>query len=75
MMPNLHFKHWPKISKTLKLPETSLYENLKVSAARYPDQSAMYYYGNSISYKELDEEVNALAGFLQQKLGDRKSVV
>ncbi|WP_041965208.1 long-chain fatty acid--CoA ligase [Mesobacillus selenatarsenatis] len=71
-MPNLHFKHWPKISKSLKLPETSLYENLKVSAARYPDQSAIYYYGNSISYKELDEEVNALAGFLQQKLGVTK---
>lgn len=69
MMPNLHFEHWPKISKSLKLPETSLYENLKVSAARYPDQSAIYYYGHTISYKELDEEVNDLAGFLQQKLG------
>jgi fatty-acyl-CoA synthase len=72
MMPDLHFKHWPKISKSLKLPETSLYENLKVSVARYPDQSAIYYYGNTISYKELDEEVNALAGFLQQKLGVTK---
>jgi fatty-acyl-CoA synthase len=72
MMPDLHFEHWPKISKSLKLPETSLYENLKVSAARYPDQSAIYYYGNTISYKELDEEVNALAGFLQQKLGVTK---
>lgn len=71
-MPNLHFEHWPKISKSLKLPETSLYQNLKVSAARYPDQSAIYYYGNTISYKELDEEVNALAGFLQQKLGVAK---
>jgi fatty-acyl-CoA synthase len=72
MMPNLHFEHWPKISKSLKLPETSLYQNLKVSAARYPDHSAIYYYGNTISYKELDEEVNALAGFLQQKLGVAK---
>ncbi|WP_226642554.1 long-chain fatty acid--CoA ligase [Mesobacillus subterraneus] len=71
-MPNLHLEHWPKISKSLKLPETSLYENLKVSADRYPDQSAIYYYGNTISYKELDEEVNALAGFLQQKLGVAK---
>lgn len=68
-MPNLHFNHWPKISKSLKLPETSLYQNLKVSADRYPGQSAIYFYGNTISYKELDEQVNALAGFLQQKLG------
>lgn len=72
MMPNLHFDHWPKISKSLKIPETSLYENLKVSAARYPDQSAISYYGNEISYRELDREVNALAGFLQQKLGVAK---
>ncbi|MBS8264110.1 long-chain fatty acid--CoA ligase [Mesobacillus boroniphilus] len=71
-MPNLHFEHWPKISKSLKLPETSLYENLQVSAARYPDQDAIYYYGNAISYKELDREVNALAGFLHQKLGVAK---
>lgn len=71
-MPNLHFDHWPKISKSLTLPETSLYENLKVSAERYPDQSAIYYYGNAISYSELNEEVNSLAGFLQQKLGVAK---
>ncbi|CAM3791553.1 long-chain fatty acid--CoA ligase [Mesobacillus thioparans] len=71
-MPNLHFDHWPKISKSLTLPETSLYENLKVSAERYPDQSAISYYGNDISYKELDQEVNSLAGFLQQKLGVAK---
>lgn len=71
-MPNLHFDHWPKISKSLTLPETSLYENLKVSAERYPDQSAIYYYGNAISYRELNEEVNSLAGFLQEKLGVAK---
>jgi fatty-acyl-CoA synthase len=71
-MPNIHFDHWPKISKSLTLPETSLYENLKVSAERYPDQSAIYYYGNAISYSELNEEVNSLAGFLQQKLGVAK---
>lgn len=71
-MPNLHYDYWPKISKSLALPETTLYENLKVSAKRYPDQNAVYYYGKNISYRQLDEEVNALAGFLQQKLGVSK---
>ncbi|WP_079509027.1 long-chain fatty acid--CoA ligase [Mesobacillus jeotgali] len=71
-MPNLHYDHWPKISKSLTLPETSLYENLKVSAERYPDQNAIYYYGKALSYRELDEDVNMLAGFLQQKLGVAK---
>jgi fatty-acyl-CoA synthase len=64
----LHYEHWPKISKSLKVPSTSLYENLKVSASRYPDQDAIYYYGNKLSYEQLDKEVNALAGYLQHKL-------
>ncbi|MCM2533057.1 long-chain fatty acid--CoA ligase [Neobacillus pocheonensis] len=68
-MLTLHYPYWPKISKSLKVPSTSLYDNLKVSANRYPDQDAIYFYGNKISYKQLDAEVNALAGYLQQKLG------
>jgi fatty-acyl-CoA synthase len=65
----LHYEHWPKISKSLKIPSTSLYDNLKVSANRYPDQHAIYYYGNKLSYQQLDQEVNVLAGYLQHKLG------
>lgn len=68
-MLTLHYPYWPKISKSLKVPATSLYDNLKVSAERYPDQTAIIYYGNKISYQQLDHEVTALAGFLQQKLG------
>ena len=67
-MLTLHYEHWPKISKSLKVPSTSLYDNLKVSASRYPDQDAMYYYGKKLSYQDLDREVNALAGYLQHKL-------
>ncbi|MGG5254295.1 long-chain fatty acid--CoA ligase [Neobacillus sp. SM06] len=67
-MQTLHFPYWPNISKSLKVPETSLYDNLKVSAARYPNHTAIIYYGNTISYKQLDEEVIELAGFMQQKL-------
>lgn len=71
-MPNLHYDYWPKLSRSLALPETTLYENLNVSAKRYPDQNAVFYYGKNITYRQLDEEVNALAGFLQQKLGVSK---
>ena len=66
-MQTLHFPYWPNISKSLKVPETSLYDNLKVSAMRYPDHTAIIYYGNKISFKQLDEEVIALAGYMQQK--------
>jgi fatty-acyl-CoA synthase len=65
----LHFEHWPKISKSLRVPTTSLYDNLKVSASRYSNQTAIYYYGKKLSYEQLDQEVNSLAGYLQQKLG------
>ncbi|MGG3470639.1 long-chain fatty acid--CoA ligase [Neobacillus pocheonensis] len=68
-MLTLHHKFWPKISKSLKVPATSLYDNLKVSASRYPDQDAIYYYGNTLTYEQMDAEVNALAGYLQHKLG------
>src|SRR4051812_39915404 len=69
LMVTLHYPFWPKISKSLKVPSTSLYDNLKVSANRYPDQDACFYYGNRITYKQLDAEVNALAGYLEHKLG------
>ncbi|MEH7417568.1 long-chain fatty acid--CoA ligase [Neobacillus drentensis] len=68
-MLTLHYPFWPKISKSLKVPSTSLYDNLKVSAARYPNLDAIFYYGNKITYEQLDREVNALAGYLEHKLG------
>jgi fatty-acyl-CoA synthase len=71
-MQTLHYEFWPKIPKSLKVPATSLYDNLKVSSARYPDQDAIFYYGNKLTYKQLDDEVNALAGYLEHKLGVKK---
>jgi fatty-acyl-CoA synthase len=74
-MFTLHHEFWPKTTKSLTVPQTSLYDNLKVTANRYPEHAAIYYYGKEISYRQLDDEVNALAGYLQQKLdvskGDR----
>jgi len=71
-MLTLHHEHWPNLTKSLSVPETSLYENLQVSAKRYPENLAIQYYGNSLTYRELDEQVTALAGYLQQKLGVNK---
>lgn len=71
-MLTLHFQHWPNIPKSLNVPATSLYDNLRVSASRYPDQDAIFYYGNKLTYQQLDEEVNALAGYLEHKLDVKK---
>lgn len=70
-----HHPHWPPgLPKTLAVPQTSLYFNLRVSAARYPGKAAIHYYGADLSYARLDAEVCALAGHLARcgvKKGDR----
>ena len=70
-----HYKVWPKeLPKTMTLPNTSVFTNLEVSARRYPDHPAIIYYDSRIKYRELLDEVEALAGWLQHngvKKGDR----
>ena len=62
--------HWPPgLPRHLELPRTSLYENLAISAKRYPQRAATIYYGRELSYADLDAQVRALAGFLQQRCG------
>ncbi|WP_082234460.1 long-chain fatty acid--CoA ligase [Halobacillus massiliensis] len=67
-MQTKHFEFWPKLTKSITVPETSIYDNLKVSAARYPDHEAIYYYGNTVTYKDLLQEVDYIAGYMQQCL-------
>ena len=68
-----HFAHWPPDQpKTLELPRETVYANLVASAARHPERAAIDYYGRRISYRELKRQVDALAGFLQQRCGVRR---
>jgi fatty-acyl-CoA synthase len=68
-----HYAHWPPgVPKSLPVPRTSLYYNLEVSARRYPDKRALYYYGTTITYFELQRSAEALAGFLQHACGVRR---
>jgi fatty-acyl-CoA synthase len=65
-----HYPHWPPgVPKTLSVPRTSVYYNLEVSARRYPDNAALYYYGTTVSYAELQRSAEALAGYLQRACG------
>jgi len=64
-MTDRHFAFWPRrVPHSLTLPETNVYYNLEVSATRYPEKTAMVYYGSEISYRRLVEEVNRFAGYL-----------
>jgi fatty-acyl-CoA synthase len=65
-----HFAHWPPGQpKTLELPRTTVYANLASSAAKHPERAVLDYYGRRMSYREIKREVDALAGFLQQRRG------
>ncbi len=68
-----HYPHWPpRVPRTLTVPRTSLYYNLEVSARRYPDKCALYFYGTELSYGELLRSAEALAGYLQRACGVRR---
>lgn len=68
-----HFAVWPKgVPRSLTLPQTSLYENLELSARRFPDKPALLYYGSPLSYAALRRHVDDLAGWLEQACGVRR---
>ena len=70
-----HFAIWPKrLPRSLVVPETSLWFNLEVSAARHPHRAAYRFFGRALAFGTLREQAEALAGWLQSKgvrAGDR----
>ncbi|PWT76045.1 MAG: long-chain fatty acid--CoA ligase [Proteobacteria bacterium] len=68
-----HYRFWPKgLPKTLTYPKTSLYYNLSVSAARYPDKPLLIYYDSPVTFAAVKRDVDALAGFLQRRCGVKR---
>ncbi len=74
-MTDLHFQHWPPgVPRHIDVPAQSLVQNLFDTAARVPDKPALIYYGTTIAYAALLDEVDRIAGWLQAngvKRGDR----
>lgn len=68
-------RYWPPHKpKELVIPSTGLLHNLRVSAERYPLKTALWFYGRSLTYRELREQAGRLAGHLAAqgvKKGDR----
>ncbi|MBI5259918.1 MAG: long-chain fatty acid--CoA ligase [Burkholderiales bacterium] len=67
---------WPPgLPRHLTLPQTHLFHNIEVSAARYPHKPAIVYYDSPLSYAQLKADAERLAGHLQHvcgvKRGDR----
>ena len=61
-----HFAFWPKgLPKAVTQPRNSLYYNLQSSAHRYPDRAAIVFYDTVVTYAELRDQADAIAGYLQ----------
>ena len=73
-----HLAIWPKrLPYALSVPETSLWFNAEVAAARFPDKAAYVFFGKSLSYRQFREQSEAIAGWLQHEgvqAGDRVAV-
>ena len=62
--------HWPPgLPRHLTLPETNLWFNVEVSAARYPDKPFIVFYDTPLSYAQFKRECERIAGFLQHDCG------
>ena len=72
-MNTTHHAHWPSgLPHNLSTPQTSVYENLAISAKRYPDKVAIIFYDSTLTYAQLHAEVLAMAGYLQQRCGVKR---
>jgi len=77
-MEKIWLKMWPKgFPQQLEFIEKPLHEFLKDTAKQYPKKTAINYYGNQISFQQLDELSDRLAAALCDmgiSKGDRVSL-
>ena len=61
-----HHKFWPaRLPHAITPPATSLWQNLAVSAMRYPDKAAIVFFGRVMSWAQLKHDAERLAAQLQ----------
>lgn len=74
-----HHAFWPqRLPHSIHVPATSVCDNLAVSARRYPDKTALVFFGRCVSYRELAADVERLAAYLHGlgvRAGDRVIVL
>lgn len=71
-MTPAHFAHWPPgLPRHLTVPETNLFYNAEVAAARYPDKPFIVFYDSAITFAEFRRQAELIAGYLQHDCGVR----
>jgi fatty-acyl-CoA synthase len=70
-----HHAIWPRrLPRSLAVPQTSLWFNLEVSARRFPHKPAYVFFGQTLTFSQLQAQAEAVAGWLQRQgvlRGDR----
>ncbi len=67
-----HHRFWPsRLPHHIRVPVTSLWDNLETQARRFPDKVAIIFMGREIRYRELAEQAERVAARLHS-LGVRK---
>ncbi|MFM8609611.1 MAG: long-chain fatty acid--CoA ligase [Burkholderiaceae bacterium] len=70
-----HHRVWPRrLPHRIQPPATPLWDNLEISARRYPDKPAVLFFGQAMPYRMLAQQAERLAAFLHQlgvQRGDR----
>ena len=70
-----HYKFWPRrLPYAVTIPATSLWDNLATNARRYPNKACLVFFGRVLSYAEVLQKAEQLAGVLYSvgvKKGDR----
>jgi len=68
--PEPHHRFWPPgVPHTVRPSAVGLSHYLAVAAQRDPDKPAIHFCGQSLSYGALQQRVEALAAWLQRRLG------
>ncbi|MGY4827497.1 long-chain fatty acid--CoA ligase [Sphaerotilaceae bacterium SBD11-9] len=72
-MSDRHLAFWPEHApQHLHVPETNLYFNVEVSAARFPNKPFLIFYDTPLTYAQFKQETQALAGYLERVCGVKK---
>ena len=72
-MSDRHFKYWPShATHEMVAPATNLFYNAEVSAHRYPDKPFLVFYDTAVTFADLVDEAERVAGFLERQCGVRK---
>ncbi len=71
-------KSWPRLlPRTMEYPEIPIFEAAEESARRFPNKSAIIYYGTEITYTELWNSILKFATYLKDigvRKGDRVAI-